>query len=118
MEYKLRLKVPTTVRFQQLVGNHCFADNPSFPNSATAQIRSHPLKVQRFAVGCRHRRALLRGYFVHHIGHTLCWRLYAVTLSSDETPDPPQVTQLKYRLSEGNGECFYYIGAAAAPVAP
>ena len=21
-----------------------------------------------------------------------------------------QVTQLKYRLSEGNGECFYYIG--------
>ena len=21
-----------------------------------------------------------------------------------------QVTQLKYRLSEGNGECFYYLG--------
>ena len=27
---------------------------------------------------------------------------------------PVQVTQMKYRLSEGSGECFYYIGAPAA----
>lgn len=27
-----------------------------------------------------------------------------------------QVTQMKYRLSEGSGECFYYIGAPAADV--
>jgi hypothetical protein len=28
-----------------------------------------------------------------------------------------QVTQMKYRLSEGSGECFYYIGALAAAAA-
>jgi hypothetical protein len=27
-----------------------------------------------------------------------------------------QVTQMKYRLSEGSGECFYYIGAPVAAV--
>jgi GTPase len=25
-----------------------------------------------------------------------------------------QVTQMKYRLSEGSGECFYYIGEPEA----
>lgn len=27
-----------------------------------------------------------------------------------------QVTQMKFRLSEGNGECFYYLGAQSADI--
>lgn len=30
-------------------------------------------------------------------------------------PLPPQITQMKFRLSEGRGECFYYIGRSITP---
>jgi hypothetical protein len=31
------------------------------------------------------------------------------------SPLPPQITQMKFRLSEGRGECFYYIGRSITP---
>ena len=99
VEYKLRLKVPTTVRFQQLVRSPPMC-NQSSPARLTrlGPARLPAYMSQSAMVWCRfHGTALL---------HALAPRSVQTSCAGVIQ----QVTQLKYRLSEGNGECFYYIG--------
>ena len=82
VEYKLRLKQPNPVRFQQLVSFSVCRISPDERAKGSWMKLSISHDTSR--------NDGIDGTSQH------AWLM--------------QVTQMQYRLSEGNGECFYYLG--------
>lgn len=124
VEYKLRLKEPTCspVRFQQLVGgtymHKCIVVLCNTQSASALCIALMQCSACRTII-CS--RADEYHISLHYVPLTQCvvcvYTLpqackhaceFGITRMGQCTI--VQVTQMKYRLAEGNGECFYFIG--------
>ena len=133
VEYKLRLKEPncSPVRFQQLVCNqlavfHCLLLHTQRPAVRVGQ-KPKALNYGHTEKGCFKAMHCHTGMVKllcsdcckeHHSSgqsNVVCGRHKAFLLYHNMM-SVCQVTQMKYRLAEGNGECFYFVGECPCDV--